>query len=226
VAGTPGPGRGREADDGFVFGVERFQRLEGFTLSPVAPGDIDARLAAGDRLDVIDVPGALDRRLHLDTGTGLVLYRLVQLFGTPNVPDLEAGADQPPRERTTWRYLFEATYDPVSVDDRPDSDEDDAESTGPGPGSETADEDAAVWETPRECLLAVYDYGTDVSVGIATWTAAGLDDRTEQLPEPEADPGVSFPPAVDAEPFLVGVVQLVTTVVEEPVRATYKEQWV
>jgi hypothetical protein len=207
VAGTPGPGRGPAADDGFVYDVERSQRLQGFTLQPVAPEAIEARLAAGDRLAVVDLPGRLDRRLHVDAGTGTVLYRLVELFGTPNVPGFEAGADQPPRERTTWRYLFETTYEPV-------------------PEGEIGidDGETAVWATPRECLVAVYDWKTNVSVGVATWEPAGLDDRAAQLPEPGADG--DLPPGVDAEPFLVGLVQLVVATVEEPVGATYKGQWI
>jgi hypothetical protein len=207
VAGTPGPGRGPAADDGFVYDVERSQRLQGFTLQPVAPEAIETRLAAGDRLAVVDLPGRLDRRLHVDAGTGTVLYRLVELFGTPNVPGFEAGADQPPRERTTWRYLFETTYEPV-------------------PEGEIGidDGETAVWATPRECLVAVYDWKTNVSVGVATWEPAGLDDRAAQLPEPGADG--DLPPGVDAEPFLVGLVQLVVATVEEPVGATYKGQWI
>jgi len=207
VAGTPGPGRGPAADDGFVYDVERSQRLQGFTLQPVAPEAIEARLAAGDRLAVVDLPGRLDRRLHVDAGTGTVLYRLVELFGTPNVPGFEAGADQPPRERTTWRYLFETTYEPV-------------------PEGEIGidDGETAVWATPRECLVAVYDWKTNVSVGVATWEPAGLDDRAAQLPEPGADG--DLPPGVDAEPFLVGLVQLVVATVEEPVGATYEGQWI
>jgi hypothetical protein len=207
VAGTPGPGRGPAADDGFVYDVERSQRLQGFTLQPVAPEAIEARLAAGDRLAVVDLPGRLDRRLHVDAGTGTVLYRLVELFGTPNVPGFEAGADQPPRERTTWRYLFETTYEPV-------------------PEGEIGidDGETAVWAMPRECLVAVYDWKTNVSVGVATWEPAGLDDRAAQLPEPGADG--DLPPGVDAEPFLVGLVQLVVATVEEPVGATYKGQWI
>lgn len=90
--------------------------FERFTLRPVPPGEIRRRLDGGRVLATMDIPGYLAKKLVVDAETGVALYRLVQLFGTPNVPGLEAGADQPGRHRTTWQYLFDVTFDPPDAE--------------------------------------------------------------------------------------------------------------
>lgn len=178
------------ADD-FVHGPERFGWLERTTLEPVAPATVRERLADGEMLATVDVPGHLDRSLVVETGTGAVLYRLVQLFGTPNVPGLGAGADQPDREATTWQYLFSFAHEPEAGE-------------------------------PTRALVSVYDYRTDVSVGVSTWRRPD-EPPARQVPEPTPDGPV--PGDLDEE-FLVGAVQAVLHTVEEPVQATYKGLWV
>lgn len=101
-----------ETTDPYEYDDEELAWFEEFDLRPLRPGRIEDRLAEGQALETVDLPAHLDKRLVVDTDTGLVLYRLVQLFGTPNVPGFEAGADQPDREATTWRYLFELTHAP------------------------------------------------------------------------------------------------------------------
>jgi hypothetical protein len=174
--------------------IAEFQ--ERLTVEPVAPSAIREQVDDGRVLATMDIPRYLQRGVALDTDTSIALYRLVQLFGTPNLPGLEAGADQPPRELTTWQYLFRVT---------------DAPESGP----------------ERTFLVSVYDYKTDVSVGLSEWYS----------PEPGDDPGrVALGPSPDPlpsatgengeripdEPILETFVQLVLSMVEHAVEATYK----
>lgn len=115
------------------------ERLERYDLRPVSPAAIESHARAGEVLVTLDIPGHLMRSLVVESGTGIALYRLVQLFGTPNVHGLEAGAEQPDRERTTWQYLFEV------VEEGPDG------------------------EAGEPVLVSIYDHKTDVSVGISEW---------------------------------------------------------
>jgi hypothetical protein len=128
------------------------EELQNFTLVPVARETIESRLADGERLEEINLrearedvyveltpdpsqPGPAD-----DIGTAL--YRLVQLFGTPQVPGFEAGADVSDREDTTFKYLFRlrATGD---VEER---------------------------TLPEEWLVTVFDWHVELGVGLATWS--------------------------------------------------------
>lgn len=185
--------------DGFRYDPQRLVWLEDFELRPVEPDTIRAAVADGRRLHTMDVPGYLDRSLAPTVDTGIALYRLVQLFGTPNLPGLEAGGDQPDRVKTTWQYLFSATYDPADPEEAPFD--------APAGGSEH--------------LLSVYDYKTNLSVGLSTWSR-GADERIALEPEATPLPDVDVP---DAD-FLVALVQLVLSSVEHPVSATYRELWV
>lgn len=98
--------------DSYRYGPEDVADIdERITFEPVPPREIDDHLDAGEVLATLDIPGYLERGIAPDADTSIVLYRLVQLFGTPNVPGLEAGADQPDRDRTTWQYLFRVTDD-------------------------------------------------------------------------------------------------------------------
>lgn len=126
----------------YAYDADDLEWFDRFTLRPADPEEVRRRFEAGEALATMDLPSYLARPLTVDADTGLALYRLVQLFGTPNVAGLEAGADQPDRELTTWQYLFEVTFE---------SEEDDADA--------------------REFLLSVYDYKTDVSTGLSTFLA-------------------------------------------------------
>jgi hypothetical protein len=108
-------GRDRSTDP-YEYDDEKLAWFEQFDLRPAPPERIREHLADGRALDTVDLPTHLGKRLIVDADTGLVLYRLVQLFGTPNVPGFEAGANQHDREATTWRYLFELTYAPEDGD--------------------------------------------------------------------------------------------------------------
>lgn len=157
------------------------------TLEPVAPSAIEARIDAGERLVTADVPEYLDRGLAPDADASVALYRLVQLFGTPNVPGLEAGGDQGDREKTTWHYLFRVVHRP---EDGPEA----------------------------EYLVSVYDYRTELSVGLSEWTDGG---SGPAVPEPSGDPLPSgeHPP----EELQVALVKLLLSTVEHAVAATYKD---
>lgn len=214
MSGGPGmeaAGAGR-GPDGYAYDLDDVQWLESFTVAPVPPVQVADRLDAGERLATLDVPTHLEEPLTVQVDTGTVLYRLVQLFGTPNVPGLRAGEPQPDRELRTWQYLFEVTHEPTD-------------------------------EPAREWLVSVYDYRTDLSVGVSSWEPADeaeaedadpgtIEERDADGAAPVADrvpePGGAVPASlsVPEERFLVAFVQLVLRTVEEPVRATYKELWV
>lgn len=188
--------------DAFRYGPDEVAWFQRFTLEPVAPETLRERAAEGDLLVTTDVPDYLERQLAPDVDTGPALYRLVQLFGTPNVPGLEAGADQPDRQRTTWQYLFRVTYTPEDDEDDPPV---------PAPSEET------------EYLLSVYDYRTNLSVGLSRWHERdGNERRIAAEPRGDALPGSDLP---DGE-LLVALVQLVLSTVEHPVAATYEELWI
>lgn len=192
--------------DTFRYGPEDVAWFQQFTLEPVDPEMVRRRAAGGETLRTTDIPDHLGRTLAADVDTGPALYRLVQLFGTPNVPGLEAGADQPDREATTWQYLFGVTYTPGEADP-----------TIPVPAEET------------EYRLSVYDYRTNLSVGLSRWSDPvqetdpdGDVGRVAAEPTGEAVPGEDLPD----EEFLVALVQLVLSAVEHPVEATYGELWI
>lgn len=132
-----------ERADSYAYDRTDLAFFERFSLEPVSPTEIDTRLDAGERLTTLDIPNHLDRQMVVESETGVALYRLVQLFGTPNVPGLTAGADQRERERTTWQYLFRVGFD-------------------------REDEDI-----PEEFLLSMYDYKTNVSTGLSAWDSDG-----------------------------------------------------
>jgi hypothetical protein len=173
--------------------------FERFTLEPVEPTKIESHLNRGKHLSTLDIPTYLDRQLVAGAETGTALYRLVQLFGTPNVPGRTAGASQRERETTTWQYLFQVTFDRE------------------GNGEE-------IENAPEEFLLSVYDYKTNISTGLSAWHP--VDEEKWMIREPTDDlaacPEVS-PPSDD---FLISVVQLVLNMIEESVPATFKGLWI
>ena len=162
--------------------------LQEFTLVPVAREEIGARRAEGATLEEVNLresrddvyveldPDPTERGRHDDIGTAL--YRLVQLFGTPNVPGFDAGADLSGRDDTTFKYLFRLV-------------------------NGAADDDRTL---PDEWLVTVYDWHTELGVGVAGW-----DDETD-------------PTTYDGAVELVSMA-LVTNVVSEAVECVYKDKW-
>lgn len=182
-------------DDAYGYGSDEVEWFERFTLRPVDPDDIAVSLEAGAALETVDVPSFLERKLVPMVDTGAGLYRLIQLFGLPNVPGLEAGggALERERDRTTWQYLFRVAYDP-------------------GPEDE---------DVPETFLLSVYDYKTDISCGLSGWREEG----GGAVREPVADPGEAAAVSMPDPEFLVGLAQLVLNLIEDPVPATYEGLW-
>lgn len=173
-----------------------------FTLEPVAPTKIESHLDSGKHLSTLDIPTYLDRQLVAGVETGTALYRLVQLFGTPNVPGVTAGASQRERETTTWQYLFQVTFDREGEE-------------APIMNVENA---------PEEFLLSVYDYKTNVSTGLSAWHS--VDEEKRMILEPTGDPAACPAVSPPSDDFLVSVVQLVLNMIEESVPATFKGLWI
>ena len=161
---------------------QRLDWYQRFTLRPTAPGEINERLADGGAIETTDIPTYLGRKAHTDCETGVALYRLVQLWGTPNVPGMTAGAMQLERDRTTWQYLFDVEYDRAEDDD-PD--------------------------VPTSFRLSVYDYKTDVSAGLSGFGTA--EDSVGTVCEPtEAVVGsVTVPPEAFLEGVMGLVLNMV-----------------
>lgn len=95
------------------------EALGEFVVEPVAPDAIRDRREAGEELvevnlldaDEVDAYVELnpDPRAPGDTDIGTALYRLVQLFGTPQFEEYVAGEDISWRDDETFKYLFEVT---------------------------------------------------------------------------------------------------------------------
>ncbi len=129
-----------------------------FVVEPVAPGNVREKREAGLTLveenllqhDDVDAyvelsePG--DREM-VDVGT--VLYRLVQIFGTPQFPEYQAGNDISWRTDDTFKYLLRVRkgVDAPSLDD------------------EGADGDGG----SAEWLVTVFDHKVRLGVGLAEW---------------------------------------------------------
>jgi len=90
-----------------------------FLMEPVDPAEIRERRDAGEELletNLLDLD-EVDAYVELDdepaapgsTDVGTVLYRLVQLFGTPQFEAYVAGGDVSWRDDETFKYLFEVT---------------------------------------------------------------------------------------------------------------------
>lgn len=164
---------------------------ERITMTPVPPEEIAER---GETATLVttDVPDYLDKGVAPDVDCAIALYRLVQLFGTPNVPGLEAGADQHSRERTTWQYLFRVVDEP---EDGPERElllsvYDDGTTVSAGLSEWVPHEDAP---TPAR--------GDRVSL------------------EPSGDP---LPSGMPDDDYCRDLVRLVLSTVEHAVEATYK----
>lgn len=146
---------------------ERFDWFQRFTLRPMPPSEITERLRAGEALETTDIPGYLGQKAQTECETGVALYRLVQLWGTPNVPGRTAGALEVERDRTTWQYLFDVDYEPRPEDGQ---------------------------EIPESFRLSVYDYKTDVSAGLSGFGEPDEGDWAIVEPHGSAVPSVTLPP--------------------------------
>lgn len=158
MAGQPNP---------YATDRNRLEWYARFSLTPVDPAAIQARLDGGETLDTMDLPTYLSQQALTDCETGVGLYRLVQLWGTPNVPGRVAGAIEADRSRTTWQYLFDVSYD-----------------RGP-------DDDPAV---PERFLLSVYDYKTDISAGLSRFVEPSSSEGSVDEPHETGFPADELPP--------------------------------
>lgn len=174
------------------------EELREFTLVPIAGEEIRRRRDDGEELVELNLresrsdvyvemePDPTSRGPADDIGTAL--YRLVQLFGTPQFPEFEAGTDVSWRDDTTFKYLFRLTTAP----------------DGEGEGDETAAGDR---ELPDEWLVTVFDWHTQLGVGLAGWSGDGVD-----------------PDEYDGAVGLV-TLALVTNLVTEALQCEYEDMW-
>lgn len=143
--------------------------LDKYLIEPVPASEIAARREAGERLVEYNVPDADDldvyaelnpepfRSGHDDVGT--VLYRLVQLFGTPQFPEYRAGEDISHRTDTTFKYLFSVKRGVSDPDPDPD-----------------AEVEVEV-EFAEEWLITVHDWHVGLGVSLAEWRPNDADGR-------------------------------------------------
>jgi hypothetical protein len=184
------PGQNLDREDTFGYEEEKLEWFERFDMRPVDPATIDERFDDGHVLRTVDLPQSLSRGLAVEPSTGMAIYRLTQLFGTPNVDVWTAGSEMSERDVSTWQYLFDVVFTPEEGE-------------------------------KRGFLLSIYDYKTDVSVGLSTWDESG-GDRAVSAPAATAPSGLDVPD----EEFREGLVQLTLNVLEEPVPATYEDLWI
>lgn len=96
------------------------ETLSQLVVEPVPTEEIERRREAGEHLsednlrerEDLDYHLTLNRQVRgkdMDQDVGTFLYRYVQLFGTPQLPEFHAGEDISGREDTTFKYLFEVT---------------------------------------------------------------------------------------------------------------------
>lgn len=112
------PGHNLDREDTYGYEEEKLGWFERFDMRPVDPAAIDERFEDGDVLRTVDLPMSLNRGLVVEPGTGMALYRLTQLFGTPNVDVWAAGSEMGERDVSTWQYLFEVVFSAEDGEDR------------------------------------------------------------------------------------------------------------
>jgi hypothetical protein len=147
---------------------ERLEWFRRFTLTPTPPREINEQLRDGQTIKTLDIPGYLGPKAETECETGVALYRLVQLWGTPNVPGMTAGAMEADRDRTTWQYLFDVDYDLAEADD--DS-------------------------IPESFRLSVYDLKTNISSGLSAFVES--DDGIGSVHEPSDSVEAALPTMPD-----------------------------
>jgi hypothetical protein len=144
------------------------EELSEYVVEPVAPDVIERRREAGETLveanllehDAIDAYVELSQPDEEIVDVGTVLYRLVQLFGTPQFPEYRAGEDISWRHDETFKYLLSAREG--------------AEAPVEGDPEATTDDGR---------LLTVFDYHVGLGIGLAAWhdgPDATVDVETEE----------------------------------------------
>ncbi|MFB6221635.1 MAG: hypothetical protein ABEH90_09365 [Halolamina sp.] len=126
-------------------------RITEFTVEPVPLERVRERRENGEVLvrDNLLDRDDLDVRIPLSDepaedeteNVGVALYRLVQLFGTPNLPEYLAGSDISWREDDTFGYLFRAV----------------------------TDQDEGSEELPDSWLFTVHDYHVRLGASVVEW---------------------------------------------------------
>lgn len=106
-----------------------FEELQEFSMEPVPPAEIARHRERGDVLVEYSLREHPELQATIDLDqtplgptsgqdVGTALYRLIQLFGTPNVETYPAGTDLREREDATFKYLFEVVHgDPEAPED-------------------------------------------------------------------------------------------------------------
>lgn len=129
-----------------------FEEMTDYVAEPVAPDVIEDRRADGDHLAEVDLLDHPDVNAYVelnDPGSpgmidvGTVLYRLVQLFGTPQFEEYVAGSDISWRTDDTFKYLLRIR--------------------------KGVDEEAPLEEAEDSWLVTVYDRQVRLGVGLAEW---------------------------------------------------------
>ncbi|GKZ13605.1 hypothetical protein [Haladaptatus sp. T7] len=129
-----------------------FEDLQDLLIEPVSRSEIEARRDDGDVLvednvrerEDLNVVAYLsgDPDAAETDNIGVPLYRLVQLFGTPQLPELQAGEDISGRTDATFKYLFRVTHKGT-------------------PG-----------ELPTEWLMTIHDSHVRFAASVAEWRDA------------------------------------------------------
>jgi len=129
-----------------------FEEMTDYVVEPVAPDVIDTRRSEGEHLveeDLLDHPD-VDAYVELNdpqapgmTDIGTVLYRLVQLFGTPQFDEYVAGSDISWRSDDTFKYLLRVR--------------------------KGVDEESLPGEEDDQWLVTVYDSKVRMGVSLAEW---------------------------------------------------------
>ena len=127
------------------------EALEDIVIEPVPPEEIARKRDEGSVLvednvrerEDLDVIAYLSPEANGEdaVSVGIGLYRLIQLFGTPQIPEYHAGEDISHRTDETFKYLFRAHR-------------------------ESADESD---ELPDEWLFTVHDSRVRYAASVAEW---------------------------------------------------------
>ncbi len=132
-----------------------FEELQDILIEPVPQSEIETRREDGARLVEDNVRDREDLNVVAyvsgDTtatdakNIGVPLYRLIQLFGTPQLPELQAGEDISGRRDATFKYLFRVTH--------------------------KGDPD----ELPSEWLMTIHDSHVRFAASVAEWGTENTD---------------------------------------------------
>lgn len=125
--------------------------LQDIFVEPIPPAEIERKRDEGSVLAEDNVRERDDLNviayLAPETGeedtvsVGIGLYRLIQLFGTPQMPEYHAGEDISDRTDETFKYLFRAQREDAAEDD----------------------------ELPAEWLFTIHDSHVRYAASVAEW---------------------------------------------------------